>query len=546
MVAGGHVGADTVEVSDQAKRGDSTPIADPRAYFQVRVALYAKSLGAFFLALGLIDLCGTIFTPVPGEKLLNVSRFIVVSLVGLYCGVWLYSRRGTRSNTALRALEITTAIGTSTAFTVVMFNPPQPGIGVILLSITVMAQGCVLMLRAAVVPSRARTTLLVGIGCTLILMVGANHAWDFFPASLPQNIDRRFLGAIHSALLLSGFVVVSTITSKVTHRLQSKVREAMQLGQYTLEEKIGEGGMGVVYLARHALLRRPTAVKLLPADKAGAQAVARFEREVQQTSRLTHPNTVAIYDFGHTADGVFYYAMEYLEGIALDELVQIDGPQPVERVVHIVAQAADALAEAHRFDLVHRDVKPANIVLCTRGDVPDVVKVLDFGLVKDITAPKDSALTAATTLTGPPLYMAPESLADPETIDPRADIYALGAVAYFLLTGQPVFEGKTVVEICGHHLHTAPTPPSEILGKPLGDIEKVVLACLSKSPGERPQRAGDLRAALLACSKQQWSREQADVWWNDNYETIAAHRRTQHDQVNPYGSTMAVDGLERA
>jgi len=287
--------------------------------------------------------------------------------------------------------------------------------------------------------------------------------------------------------------------------------------------------MGEVYRARHALLQRPTAVKLLPPDKAGEQTVARFELEVQQTSRLTHPNTVAIYDFGHTSDGVFYYAMEYLDGITLEELVVLDGPQPAGRVVHILAQAADALAEAHGMNLIHRDVKPANIALCCRGEKPDVVKVLDFGLVKDTAAPKGMALSATATITGTPLYIAPESLTEPEAVDGRTDIYALGAVGYFLLTGETVFDGRTMVEVCGHHLHTEPVPPSERLGEALdADLERLILRCLAKGQDERPQSARELRQALTECaSASAWTRAKAEQWWRERDEAIRAHQQKQ-------------------
>ncbi len=227
-------------------------------------------------------------------------------------------------------------------------------------------------------------------------------------------------------------VAVSAVTSRVLFGLRAEIADTRRLGQYTLEEKIGEGGMGVVYRAHHAMLRRPTAIKLLPLAKAGAENLLRFEREVQLTASLTHPNTVAVFDYGRTVEGVFYYAMEYLDGINLDQLVRADGPQPPGRVVRILQQASGALAEAHQIGLVHRDIKPANIILCERGGVPDVVKVVDFGLVKRVRTDDDAmtmAVTTEQTLLGTPLYMSPESISGTGEVGAPSDLYALGAVA---------------------------------------------------------------------------------------------------------------------
>ena len=287
--------------------------------------------------------------------------------------------------------------------------------------------------------------------------------------------------------------------------------DACRLGQYTLVEKLGEGGMGAVYLARHAMLRRPTAIKLLPPDRLGAESAARFEREVQLTARLTHPNTVRVFDYGRT-DEILYYAMEYLDGASLAEVVAASGPMPAARVVHILEQVAGALAEAHGIGLVHRDIKPANIVLAEQGGVADVPKLLDFGLVKQVgddgIAPH---LTQESSSPGTPLYMAPEAIQRPEQLDARADLYALGAVGYFLLTGQHVFVGRNALELCGHHVHSAPIAPSARLGRPVAaDLEALLLACLEKDPARRPASARALQAALRACrDAHRWTDEDA-------------------------------------
>ena len=313
-------------------------------------------------------------------------------------------------------------------------------------------------------------------------------------------------------------IAVSGVASRVIFGLRAEAAAIRKLGQYTLGEKIGEGGMGVVYRAHHALLRRPTAIKLLPPEKAGAENLARFEREVQLTASLSHPNTVIVFDYGRTVEGVFYYAMEFLDGLNLDQLIKTDGPQPPGRVVHIVRQVTGALAEAHGIGLVHRDVKPANIILCERGGVPDVAKVVDFGLVKQFR-PDDSAptiaLTQELTLLGTPLYMAPESVGGTGIVDARSDLYALGAVTYLLLTGTPVFQGRTVVEILAHHLHTLPDPPSRRLGRPIPpELEGLVLRCLAKSPDDRPPSAVALRDHLARLPiTDDWSDDDAGRWW---------------------------------
>lgn len=233
------------------------------------------------------------------------------------------------------------------------------------------------------------------------------------------------------------------------------------------------------------------------------------------TSGLTHPNTVAIYDYGRTPEGVFYYAMEYLEGTNLDDLVRTYGPLPEARVVHLLKQVCGALAEAHAAGLVHRDVKPANIFLTRRGGVADFVKVLDFGLVKVADA-REANVTSANTVTGTPLYLSPEGINRPDTVGPPADVYALGAVGYFLLTGRPVFDGKSVVEICMKHVNEEPTPPTAHGVAVTPQFERLLLTCLAKSPHDRPASAGTLLAGLEECPvTDKWTATLAAAWWDD-------------------------------
>ncbi len=500
-------------------------IADPRAYLQDRVTLYAQALFLFFAGASVLDAIGTLAFMSDQGEFFSPTRFALLGILLAVGLLWLYVRRGQRGELLLSVIEAGATILLGVIFAATALDDQGiEGGGHIMLIVTMFSVMALLMVRAAVVPSTPLRTLLIGAACTAPLVLAGSMAWN-----VPSPIERYSSsesGALLAATAGVMFTVVSAIISKIIYGLQAKVRAALQLGQYTLEEKIGEGGMGSVYKARHAFLQRSTAVKLLPLHKAGEQAVARFQREVQQTSRLTHPNTVAIFDFGHTSDGVFYYAMEYLDGVALDELVAIAGPQPAGRVIHILAQAADALAEAHAKGLIHRDVKPANIILCERGGVDDVVKVLDFGLVKDVSTSGDVQLSVTAAITGTPLYLAPESLSDPTAVDGRTDLYALGGVAYELLTGKPVFEGKSVIEICSDHLHTEPMPPSERLDQPIDDdLEAIVMQCLEKKPEDRPPDARALRRALLACEAAgSWSRGEAAEWWEANGTVIAEQR----------------------
>jgi eukaryotic-like serine/threonine-protein kinase len=401
---------------------------------------------------------------------------------------------------------------------------------------------CTLIGRAAVVPSNGARTLTVGVLAALPVLVGTYHAHARMGAAamMPAPIAASQIGN-----WLAFGLLLSTTISRVIYGLSARVQEAQRLGQYTLERKIGAGAMGEVYLARHALLRRPTAVKLLAPGRTGQEALQRFEREVQTTSGLRHPHTVAIYDYGRTPEGIFYYAMEYLDGVDLEHLITSDGPQPEGRVIRILRQVAGALSEAHTAGLIHRDIKPSNILLCDHGHEPDFAKVLDFGLVKQSdngtgATAAGAAVSGAAVLTGTPLYMSPEAITTPTTIDGRADLYALGAVAYALLTGAPPFSGHTAVEVYGHHLHTPVEPPSLRRDQPIDRaLESLVLSCLAKDRQARPASAAILEEQLAGCPVVPWSTAQARAWWDQRGPALRAARPAAAPTES--GATVVVD-----
>jgi serine/threonine protein kinase len=298
-------------------------------------------------------------------------------------------------------------------------------------------------------------------------------------------------------------------------RLETQIGDQRQLGPYVLEEEIGRGGMGVVYRARHAMLRRPTAVKLLPPGQASAESLARFEREVQLASGLTHPNTIEIYDYGCTADGTFYYAMEYLAGITLAELVTVTGPVSAARAIYLLKQICGSLREAHAAGLVHRDIKPHNIMLCQRGGEADFIKVLDFGLVKNIETPRADEITTTGKLAGTPLYLAPERVTQPQNVDPRSDIYAVGAVGYNLVTGRTIFASADQVNVLYQVINVMPVAPRTLANEVPVELDRLLMRCLAKRPADRPSNMADVLAELEQIEAQltRWTQTDAQAWW---------------------------------
>jgi serine/threonine-protein kinase len=504
---------------------DSSDGEVDHALRQDRLSRFGRVLALVTLGYVALNFGASLWLHRPAHN--HSSAPLAVSTVA-FAALWLLLRGAPRSPRFVRAVELSTLfVGTAaiSSIAVVMDLIAEPDMIVRSLLIDV------LLVYAVYVPSSARHTLLVAALMTLPLLGSiflAFRAWDpalYDPpaATWPKQQvgDMAYPATIMSSVWWAIAVAMAAAFSQTIYGLRKAVSDVRRLGQYTLEEKLGEGGMGVVYRASHAMLRRPTAIKLLLPDRSGKDALTRFEREVQRTAMLTHPNTVTVFDYGRTTDGIFYYAMELLEGAALDELVEVDGPQPEERVIHLLEQAAASLAEAHAAGLIHRDIKPGNILVVDRGGLSDLVKVVDFGLVKDVglnargEATNEVALTMADAITGTPLYIAPETITAPETVDARADLYALGAVGYWLLTGTHVFGGRSILEVCGHHLHSVPEPPSTRLGAPVAsDLEAVILACLAKRPEDRPASAHVLRERLGACAAAgRWTNARAAQWW---------------------------------
>ncbi|MCB9659844.1 MAG: protein kinase [Sandaracinaceae bacterium] len=394
------------------------------------------------------------------------------------------------------------------------------------------------------------------VGVTRQFPLGGSRTLNVLSALAREDVlasvhqQRNGLLAVVGLALVVALLVSLRLSRSVSNLRKPASLEGSQVGQYKLEARLGEGGMGTVYRASHAMLRRPTAVKLLREDRRRAKDLARFEREVQLTAQLTHPNTIAIYDYGLTPEGAFYYAMEHVEGVTLQALISAVGPLPAARVIHILQQVLGSLAEAHDVGLIHRDIKPANIMLCERGGVADVVKVLDFGLVKRLS-PRDSEkdLSGTDNFAGTPLYLAPESVTNPKQLDARSDLYSVAAVGYFLLTATPVFQGKTAVDTITQHLKAAPESPSSRLGRPVAaDLERVLLAALAKNPEDRPENAREFALMLDTCADAHvWRTQDSRTWWRTHGAIVSEVVLSEaHTEVSQPPEAMTVDMTRRS
>ena len=377
--------------------------------------------------------------------------------------------------------------------------------------------GPIILMFAALMPAPPKKMLIAGlIAATMdplaMILAQARGLYQFGP------LRTAFLMHYPTYLLVGVAVVISHVVT----RLGKQVAKERELGSYRLGEPLGRGGMGAVYRATHRMLARPAAIKLIHPEVLAARdrksadlAIARFHREAEAAAGLRSPHTVELYDFGETEDGTLYFVMELLQGMDLETLVQREGPLPQERVIHILRQVCESLDEAHVAGLVHRDIKPANIHLGRVGRRHDFVKVLDFGLVKSVhpAGQEDSMATAAGLTPGTPAYMAPE-LAMGGQVDGRADLYGLGCVGYYLLTGRLVFEAANALQMIAKHIQEAPLPPSERTELPVApELDRIILACLAKEPDNRPGSALQLERMLGEIELQPWSEEEATRWW---------------------------------
>jgi eukaryotic-like serine/threonine-protein kinase len=515
--------------------------AEGRPLLQSRLKRFA-GLGAS-IGLGLL-VAGAAIGPLrhlPGSLAIAL---VLAGAVVVGAGAWGYARAGRRRMRALLAIDVLSTSSHCAPFVALAWTLPlstRPEL------VALLGIGQVLALRAYWVPSSGRRTLALGSVPLAAAIASTVLRYGRGGPDAPGWLAISALACVFSL----GIALVTTLTSRTIVGLRRRVREASQLGQYTLTEKIGEGGMGVVYKARHATLRRPTAIKLLPPERAGEHNLVRFEREVQLTSQLTHPNTVAIYDYGRSYDGVLYYAMEYLDGTDLESVVQFAGPQAPARVAHVLMQICAALEEAHAAGLIHRDIKPQNVMLCRRGGVADVAKVVDFGLVKELARPGRSDQSLAEQVVGTPLYMSPEAISQPALVDARSDLYAVGALGYFMLTGTPPFPGTSHIEVCAHHVFSTPERPSVRLGRALpAELERVILACLAKAQDERPESARVLADSIARCELARWTRGEANAWWHEHGGALAERRRAANlwragsNPLRP--KTLAIDLTGRA
>jgi hypothetical protein len=476
----------------------------------VGAGLWTLGVGLGHFALHSID---------PGDprwSRFNITDLIAIVNVALGFALFFYLRKTNRNPTGIINLSLAYMIVTALGIAVMLHWGLAPRDK---LDVRPMISwiGPVILTFAAIVPAPPWKMLIAGFLAASMDPIGM---------VLAQAAGVYQFGAFSSALFMHypNFLLlgVAVVISHVVTRLGRQVAKERELGSYVLGELLGRGGMGEVYQASHRMLARPAAIKLIHPEvlalkdrKSASLAVARFRREAEAAAKLRSPHTVELYDFGETEDGTLYFVMELLDGMDLETLVHKEGPLPQKRVIHILRQVCESLEEAHVSGLVHRDIKPANIHMGRVGLRHDFVKVLDFGLVKSVAGAvgEDSMATAAGLTPGTPAYMAPE-MALGEKTDGRADLYALGCVAYFLLTGQLLFDAASGFQMIAKHIQETPVPPSlrtELEVAP--ELDQVVLACLAKKPEDRPQSAAELDRMLSEIEVEPWSEEEATRWW---------------------------------
>lgn len=510
---------------------------DSRAFVQQRVGSFGFAV-AVILGLSLFSrvVLGAAFGYLDGE-LHHPSFWAHFASVIPVALVWLICRSRPLETRTTQIVEGVGLVLAGIGLTVMGSNIPAAAGAA---TTTAFSLSFVLFARAIFVPSTAKHTAWLGAAMGVPLVVAVYQ--NFLTVDLDVWNSLGFYRKIENAPPLARSqstqigiawaltTLLAAWATRVIYGLRKDVRDAKKLGQYILGEKLGEGGMGTVYRAQHGLLKRPTAIKLLIPERNTPDDIARFRREVQMTAKLTHPNTVTIYDYGCTDEGTFYYAMELLNGVTLYEIVCTEGALPEPRVVHILRQCAMALNEAHSIGLVHRDIKPNNIMLTQQGGVHDVTKVLDFGLVKSVDAKADATKTMTEAIIGTPHFMSPEQILDPPSIDARSDLYALGAVGYYMLAGRFAFDGTNPLEICAQHMTAKPEPLAVAAGRPVHpDLERLIMQCLEKKREDRPATGAEIADQLHALSIERWSQRQAAQWWNTMAEQIIVGREIEAD-----------------
>ena len=491
------------------------------AFIQQRLTLFASVLTLISAAFFSINLAIGLWFGVPLAGLLN-NRPTIANLSGLalLAAVWFIARRRPLTLPQLNVLDIVALLGPCIAWALFLDDRYTESVfsAVTSVSMTVLA-------RAIIVPSKVGRTARLSF-LAILPVLGIMWIWlgsRYWQRTTTFDIYAPGLTAINQTLLLLVVVTLAKVSSRILYDLRRSVREANELGQYLLEEKLGAGGMGEVWRARHRLLVRAAAVKLIRPELLAGTNVApevvlrRFEREALATAALRSPHTVHLYDFGQAEDGTLFYVMELLEGIDLEKLVSRFGPVPPERAIHILTQVCHSLAEAHQNGLTHRDIKPANIFVSGRGTETDFVKVLDFGLVRLRAGENNSNLlhTNEESVGGTPAYVAPEIVLGEAAYDHRVDIYAVGCVAYWLLSGQLVFSGTSAMAMLADHARTAAPRLSSRTELPIPvDLEQLIMECLDKDPARRPASARELSQRMATCRvSESWTPARAEQWW---------------------------------
>lgn len=463
-----------------------------------------------------------LFVSMMSGAVVPVGVWVVAGLPGI-AGLYLLTGRAL-SLGGLRSLEIVVFGAAFVAIAVVLSaNLAEVGRGDMpaLVATGALATSLLILVYGVMIPNTWSRAALVVVPMALMpfavaIVQGSRLATDDSVGAAVSAIVPW--GVLLLLLAAAALAVAAAFTMR---QIQSGAIDAYTMGLYNLKRKIGFGGMGEVWLAEHRSLARPSAIKLIRQEllgdhQNGTRVLQRFEREAQTTASLRSPHTIDIYDFGVTQNGIFYYVMEYLQGWDMETLVENHGPLPAARVIHLLKQACASLSEAHSQGLIHRDIKPANIYVCRMGLESDYVKVLDFGLVtNDVRDEASLKLTLEGTTTGTPAYMAPEMAVSPEQVDPRTDIYALGCVGYWLLTGTLVFEADTPIGVMVEHASAKPPSPSERTELLIPEsLDQVILRCLAKKPQDRYVSTAELADALAACEVDaDWDSSRADAWW---------------------------------